>query len=325
MALRMEYVPTYHHKRDIWYQRPGGPKRLPGLGSLVFDHQMTRHRVLLDRLLAHVLAETTPLDPAVRRLGRDGQMIVHPGHAHVEPVGDAQRPRHVGGPDRGGQAVGGVVGQPDRLVLTVERQSHKNRTKKLTLHDFALLAGAGDQGRRIVEAGTVERGAAAEHRGSGRDRPLHGAVHAGPVLRGDQRADVGGRVPGVAHRDLLQRRAQRLDGLAVHVTGDVDAGRRGAVLARVVGRAHRHAPGHLGQVRVGEDQGRRLAAELQVDPLQRTRGPAHDGAAGLGGAGDAHHVHPGVGDQGLPHLGVAEDDLEQPLRRPCTGEQLGQP
>src|SRR5690606_3158117 len=81
----------------------GWPEGVPLSGSRVLDHEMPRHRVLQDRLLAHVLAETAALDPAVRGLAGDRQMVVHPGDPHVQTVRDTHGAGHVAGPDRRGQ------------------------------------------------------------------------------------------------------------------------------------------------------------------------------------------------------------------------------
>src|SRR5690606_34146498 len=117
----------------------GWPKRVPLRGSLVLDHEMPRHRVLQDGFLTHVLAEPAALHAAVRRLAGDRQVVVHPGHAHIEPVRDTDGARHVTRPDRGGEPVAGVVGQPHALVLAVEGQDHEHRAEKFALNDLALL------------------------------------------------------------------------------------------------------------------------------------------------------------------------------------------
>ena len=61
-------------------------------------------------------------------------------------------PVDVAGPGRGGQPVGGVVGQRDALVVGVEGQHDQDRAEDLVLDDLAVLGGVGDERRLVVGA-----------------------------------------------------------------------------------------------------------------------------------------------------------------------------
>ena len=187
----------------------------------------------------------------------------------------------VGGPDRGRQPVGDGVGAGQHLGLVGEGLDGDDRAED-------LLAGAlravryVDQHRRRDEVAVAVEGPAADSRAD----PLRlGApeVAGHPVEVGlrDQRPDL----------DVLTDR-----GLADDQRGDLVDEERGepfrhrlvdqhaagcpALLARVpvAGGAHRRCRGR--QVRVREDDHRGLAAQLQVDALERVgRGAGHRPAA----------------------------------------------
>ena len=103
-----------------------------------------------------------------------------------------------------------------------------------------------------------------------------------------------------------------------------DAGRRGAVLARVEVAADLDPFHDLFQVGVVEDDDRCLAAELEVNTLQGRRGRARDLLAGGHIAGERDHRHARVADDsGADRLTVAGDDVENPRRKYIRG-QLGE-
>ena len=92
---------------------------------------------------------------------------------------------------------------------------------------------------------------------------------------------------------------------------DVGPGRGGAVLATVDERTGgRAACGGL-EVRVGVDDERRLAAELEMDALDVPRGQRLDPLAGLGVAGERDEVDVAVsGQRRADDIATSGDDVQ---------------
>ncbi len=79
-----------------------------------------------------------------------------------------------------------------------------------------------------------------------------------------------------------------------------------------------------GEIGVGEDDVRRLPAELDADPLDRVRGAAQHQPADRRRPGEGHLVDAGMGDQRRTRPRSARDDLEDPAREAGLGEQRGE-
>ena len=78
------------------------------------------------------------------------------------------------------------------------------------------------------------------------------------------------------------------------------------------------------EVDVVEDDGRRLAAELEMHALQRRRRRRHDALAGDGAAGEADLVDQRALDQRRAELrAVAGDDVEDARRQVALLDRLG--
>ena len=98
---------------------------------------------------------------------------------------------------------------------------------------------------------------------------------------------------------------------------DQDPRARAAVLAGVAEDRHRRRRRGGPEVGVGEDDVRRLAAELERHPLDRRRGPGRDPAPDLGRAGEGDLGDVGVLDQPLPADAAGPgDDVEHALGQP---------
>ena len=142
-------------------------------------------------------------------------------------------------------------------------------------------------------------------------------------MRGcDERAHVEVvRLGGVApaeRADLL--REPRDEAVVDGRTGDDARGRR-AVLARVPVAPEADVLDRTLEVGVVEDDDRRLAAELEVEALDRVRGVAGDALARLGIAGDRHHGHGGMEHQRVADgLTGAGDDVEDAGRQDVGGD-----
>jgi hypothetical protein len=85
--------------------------------------------------------------------------------------------------------------------------------------------------------------------------------------------------------------------------------------------AHRGGPLN---VNVGQHDQCRVAAQLQVDPLQMLAGQPRDGAARPGGSGEHDHPDVGIGDHCLAGARRARQDVQEAAGQPGPGEDLGQ-
>src|SRR4051794_37490729 len=85
----------------------------------------------VQRIGPELAAEPRLLHPAERRPVPHRRVGVHRQVAGLDRPGHTERPPQVLGPDRAGQPVLGVVGQPDRLGLVVERDDGDHRAEDL--------------------------------------------------------------------------------------------------------------------------------------------------------------------------------------------------
>src|SRR5689334_664712 len=89
---------------------------------------------LLDRVAA-VLAAVSRLLVAAERGDRVEGATVDLDLAGPDAPGDVDRPVLVGGPDAAGETVGGVVGDPHRVLLVLVWLDRENRPEDLLLCD----------------------------------------------------------------------------------------------------------------------------------------------------------------------------------------------
>ena len=142
---------------------------------------------------------------------------------------------------------------------------------------------------------------------------------------GDQRAHLDVVAFGrIAPLDRLDLAGQVGDEAVVDLrTGDHPARSR-AVLARVPVRERLEVLDDRVEIGVVEDDDRRLATELEVEPLDHVgRGPG-DVLAGLGVAGDRDHPDLRVGDERVADGGPGPGHDVEHARRQDVGGDLGQ-
>ena len=180
--------------------------------------------------------------------------------------------------------------------------------------------------------GVVERALAVGELAAGddlrafRDAALDEAVHAVAVRGRDERADLRLGVERVADAQLLRVVGEARDELVVDRRLDEHARARLAALAGgVVDRPHR-ARDRVVEVRVGEDEVRALAAELERQPLDRVGAEPHDLAARLRRAGERDLVDAGMLDEvRAGRRAVARDDVDRAGGEADLGRELGDP
>ncbi len=141
-------------------------------------------------------------------------------------------------PDRAGQAVRGGVGEPDRLLLGVERDDRHDRSEDLLAGDPHLVGDPGEDRRQDVRPGGQGRIVRARRRRPAARRPPAGRSR---CSRGPARAGAGGpssrpRSPRPTGRRPSPpgRRGEQLDDLVVDGALDEDPAPGAAVLAAVV-------------------------------------------------------------------------------------------
>lgn len=261
-------------------------------------------------------ALTTQLVPAKGHVpGQFGTRAVDAHVAALKGLGHAQGPVQVPRVDGRVEAVLGGIGQPDGLVLRLERVDADDGPKDLLLHDRGLLGRVEeDGGLDKVPLARVELTVPAQRQLGARRLALVNVREHVPVLDVVRlRAVVGlwaGRVAHARRRGepLAKGRGEAGGGAPLHV----DAAVGHADLARVVLDGKGRVGDGLVEVGVGKDDGGRLAAQLENDLFQvGLGGRLLDLAAGGGGAGKGDDAHVEVGGQdGARGVAVARQDVE---------------
>src|ERR1700761_1981258 len=110
------------------------------------DRDVFGVEVLLDALVPALAPEAGLLDAAERRLGVGDDALIEADHAGLQPFADADRAFQVAGEDVGDQAIFGVVGGRDRLLLLGEAEHRGDRAEDLLLPELGVLRDAGEHG-----------------------------------------------------------------------------------------------------------------------------------------------------------------------------------
>src|SRR6202165_159968 len=97
----------------------------PRTSRLELHHHMPRHRVVLERVGRQILAVSRALEAAMRHFAHDREMRVDPGAAVLQPGRDVHGFAHILGPDRGGQAIFGII-RPSHRVIGIRKAGHRN-------------------------------------------------------------------------------------------------------------------------------------------------------------------------------------------------------
>ena len=127
-------------------------------------------------------------------------------------------------------------------------------------------------------------------------------------------------------QELVEQLLRAGNERVIHGSRDVGAGRGGAVLAAVDEGAGGRSPGRGLDICVLEDDERRLAAKLEMDPLQVARGKRLNPPARLGGAGQRDEIHVRMGGDRRPDdVATPGHDVEDSGRDAGLVGQFGQP
>src|SRR6185503_12522788 len=251
------------------------------------------------------------VDPDVARLHLLGGL-----HRQIEPVGDdcrgqpvldavhfREHVRRVGpGQHRHHRAENLFPRNAHFLLHAVEhrRPDEESIGENLVLRLFA----AGDALRSFLSAGVYE------------------AHYAGELALGDDRAELVRFDPRKTDRQCIRQTHDLIEYRAVQRFVHEDARSRAARLALPV-HVHsldRGARGLL-RIRVGEDDDRVLAAELERHALQSLGRALRDEPAGLDGADEPDAIHQGVRDELGARDAIARDDVHHARREEAFGEE----
>src|SRR5256885_2152989 len=146
------------------------------------------------------------------------------------------------------------------------------------------------------------------------------------LLLGDDGTHPRGLVHRVAHLEGFHLVGELRQQRVVDLLLDEESRARGTHLALVVEDAGQRALDRRVHVGVREDDVRRLAAELERQALERSRGLAHDLLADLRGARERDLVHARIAHERHPGLGArARDHVEHALGEPGLLAELGEP
>src|SRR6266545_6614433 len=250
--------------------------------------------VVIERRRAQLAPDAAPLDTAERHFQMDAPARVDRDHAGLERPHDPQRAGEVARPQRPRETVDRVVGQPDRLLLGVERQDGDDRAEDLLAGDLRAGIDVAED-RRLVEAAAVpgiaglHLAAAAERRSPG-DGAADESVHPVAVGRGDERTHLGRFVERIAQADRAGALDETVDEFLVDRPLDQDAAPGAAVLPGVAEDGEDGTRG-LFEVGVREDEAGGLAAQFEGDALDVSGGEALDLDADLGRAGEGDLAH----------------------------------
>src|SRR5579859_1770590 len=164
--------------------------------DLELDADVPELGIELERVQATFSADAGLLGAAEGRAEVAQEPAVDPDHADLELGRDALGARDVAGEKRGAEAVAGVVGALDRLLLAVEGGDVAARTEDLLAHDRGVLREAGpdrglDPGAALELARHLEDTAARhDARALGGRPPVEGKDLLA-VLQADHRAHRG--------------------------------------------------------------------------------------------------------------------------------------
>src|SRR4029077_2443898 len=111
--------------------------------------------VVFDGALPELAADARLLVAAERQLGITVHERVHPDRAGANSARDGHAGVDVAAPDPGGQAIGRVVGDAQRILESAEGKRGENRSEDLLAGDGHVFPDAADDGRLEIVAGAL--------------------------------------------------------------------------------------------------------------------------------------------------------------------------
>src|SRR5256712_6523139 len=200
------------------------------------DEDVLDFRVELERVHAELATDAAALVAAEWCLLVDAPAAVDAQHPGLDAPRDPQRATDVAGPDRARESVGGVVDQPQDLVLAIERDDGQHRAEDLLLGDPHSVVGAIEYGRLEVAAArqrAAGRRAARQHPRSLALSHLDVRLHPLALFHRDQRTNLGRRIEWISKRELPAAGSHPLVELLGDGAMDEGAASGAAVLAGI--------------------------------------------------------------------------------------------
>ena len=262
------------------------------------------------------LAHTAKAGCGIEEVGR-----IHPDDACLQLRRHIQRKVHILGPDRGGKAVAGVVGQLYRLGRGAEGHGNQHGAKDFFLHQGRGGRQAGDEGGRVEAARRNRRGGAIGF-------PLavgidHGGDR-GQLDRVHDRTHVDAFVQRVADAQTVHAALQLFVEPFRHAFLHQQARSGAADLALIEpDRIHQPLDGAV-QIGVVKDDVGRFAAQLQRQRLAGACGRLPDFAPHGGGAGEGDLVDAGVRHKGGTRCPVTGHDVQHAFRQARLAAEFGE-
>ena len=227
---------------------------------------------------------------------------VYPHNTGLYLLSHADGAAAVFGPDGGGQAVAGVVGQRNGFFFAIEGADVAAGAEDFFAHHAGIVGEAGPDGGRnpcaFIECGTHIGHAAADFHGSALffRKPVI-RQHFFAVLKAYQGTEIGFRIIGAAGLELggfffhaaqkgVKKRPLHIDALGAE-----------AHLAAVDKRRAHAAFHRFFQIAVGKHNGRVFAAAFERNIAQAHRCGLHDDFAGAGFAGEGDGVDARMGGE----------------------------
>src|SRR5688572_10102691 len=236
---------------------PGPPTEPRNRVSADVDEDVLGLRVEVERAHPELPADAGHLVAAERRLGVDRAVRVHADDAGLQRLRGTQRLADVATPDRAAQAVRRRVGEPQRLLLRIERDDRHHRPEDLLLGDPHVVRHAIEDRReeiRAISQGRIVGFRPADHdRGPLAEPDLDVVLHPVALLCADEGPDLGRLVGRIADLDVARRLHEQLHDAFVRRALDEDAASGAAVLAGVVEDDVGRLPGEFLEVGVVED------------------------------------------------------------------------
>src|SRR6266851_6061947 len=283
---------------EPWHRMP----RWLGSGAEP-DSNVLRFEICLQALGSHLAADTALL-PAAERGCQLGDVIdVDADSTKLQLLGDQERLPEVLAEDVRDESVLRAVRSPDGLVERGEAGDWRHRPERLLAHGARFVRNVGEDSRLVemalLEEVAVRPSASPQEARAAADRILD--VRFGPrnLLLVDHRPVLDARFEPRTQLEPSRRLDEALLELVGELSRHVQAVHRIADLAHVGKRSpHRRRDGGI-EVRVVEDDHRRVSPKLQVEALDVGGGERHDPAATRRRAGERDHPRARVGDEGL--------------------------
>src|SRR6185503_3459855 len=256
----------------------------------------------------------------------DGTVRVDPYRTGFDLRHEAVHGFQIVRPDARAQAVRRVVGERRDLVEVVETLRYEHGAENFLLHDAHRALDVGHDGRLHVEAPMRRRVAAGDDGRALVAAGLDVADDAFLLLARHERAHLRARIEARSELDRLRRAADAFDDAIEDLPVHVQARARSTHLPGVEEDRARGAADDGLDVRIGQHNDRRLAAELERHTLQGVGRGFVDCLSDERGAGERDLVDTRMSHEGgADVLAVAGQNVDDAGRKARLDDQVAEP